>query len=499
MFADELRTSLLSEYVFGKYQRNSNGFESKNLIIDILNFRKNNSIKGKPLFLLKDEIGWYEYGIKNKQYYDQDSLYDLPEHWAIASLESIAYVRTGNSINEGVKKKKYTNNDFGYPYIGTKDVNFDRTINYSNNVRISDYENFEQALKDSILFCIEGGSAGRKIALTNQIVCFGNKLAAISPYIFNVKYLYYFLQTPEFSDLFKTSISGIIGGVGINKIRSLHIPVPPLEEQEVIVNQLDYLDSLIEKLRIQNIMDIELDAKFKNQLQESILLVSIKGDLFSEAEQENLAKIEFDKYCHVNNIIKSVSHIYKDEENRLIEKIGSRHKDISEELPFEIPGDWIFIRLGDVIKLISGRDLTKDRYNSKQIGIPYMTGASNFDNGKLIINRWTTSPGVVSQKGDLLITVKGTIGDIAYNYLGDIHIARQIMALRSDFIDYEYLKMVLSYYVTDLKSKARSLIPGISRHNILNILFPLPPKHKQVIIVQKYKHMMSLIKTRVEQ
>jgi type I restriction enzyme S subunit len=317
--------------------------------------------------------------------------------------------------------------------------------------------------------------------------------------MFNERYLYYFLQTPEFTDLFKTSISGIIGGVGINKIRALHVPVPPLEEQEIIANQLDYLDSLIEKLRIQNIMDDQLDIRFKEELQKSILLVSIKGDLFSEIQQENLAKIEFDKYCHSKNIFKSVSHIYKDENYRLIEKIGSRHNDITEELPFEIPEDWIFIRLGDVIKLISGRDLTKDRYNSKQVGIPYMTGASNFDNGRLIINRWTNAPGVISQKGDLLITVKGTIGDIAYNYLGDIHIARQIMALRSDFLDYEYLKMVLSYYVTDLKSKARSLIPGISRENILNILFPLPPKFKQEVIVQKYKHMISLMNRNVKQ
>ena len=68
----------------------------------------------------------------------------------------------------------------GRNYIATKDVSFDNTINYDNGVKIPiDNEKFRLAPEQSILMCIEGGSAGKKIAFTNQIVYFGNRLCCL--------------------------------------------------------------------------------------------------------------------------------------------------------------------------------------------------------------------------------------------------------------------------------------------------------------------------------
>ena len=161
-------------------------------------------------------------------------------------------------------------------------------------------------------------------------------------------------------------------------------------------------------------------------------------------------------------------------------------KCIDDEIPFEIPETWQWGRLGNVINLLSGRDLQPNEYNSKGNGIPYMTGASNFEYGKLIINRWTMNPVTISSLGDILITCKGTIGEIAINNIGEIHIARQIMAISSKIVYMPYLKIYIASLISMLKAKAKSIIPGISRDNLLNALISIPPICEQQKIAKKY-------------
>ena len=98
------------------------------------------------------------------------------------------------------------------------------------------------------------------------------------------------------------------------------------------------------------------------------------------------------------------------------------------------------------MELISGRDLSPSDYNDTEDGIPYITGASNFINGKVSLVRWTPKPQVITNYGDLLITCKGTIGEIAINDFGKAHIARQIMAIRNIYnLNIDYLSLCLCH------------------------------------------------------
>lgn len=151
--------------------------------------------------------------------------------------------------------------------------------------------------------------------------------------------------------------------------------------------------------------------------------------------------------------------------------------------------------MGDVIDLLSGRDLEPSSYNSISKGIPYMTGASNFENEELIVNRWTDKPATISSLGDLLITCKGTVGELAFNHVGDVHIARQIMAIRkTDFINLRFLKFFLMGRVDEIQKQAKSMIPGISREDMLGFEFPLPPLEEQEAIVEKVEELLPLCK-----
>lgn len=182
---------------------------------------------------------------------DDELPFEIPDSWCWCNVSDIANIYTGNSINENEKKTKYMGVTSGYCYIATKDVGFDNIINYDNGVKIPNTDNkFRIAPKNSVLLCIEGGSAGKKISVTDKDVCFGNKLCCFSTIRVNVFFLYYYLQSPVFNLIFKENINGIIGGVSINKLKQLKIPLPPIEEQGRIVHKINRLNEIINTIKL---------------------------------------------------------------------------------------------------------------------------------------------------------------------------------------------------------------------------------------------------------
>ena len=158
-----------------------------------------------------------------------------------------------------------------------------------------------------------------------------------------------------------------------------------------------------------------------------------------------------------------------------------------------MPEGWAWCRLSQIIILYSGQDLEPSRYNDNSIGIPYITGASNFEDGRIIINRWTDSPTTHATIDDLLLTCKGSgVGKMVWCNIENAHIARQIMALRCiDGLYKNYLEIVMLAFLSKIVSKANGLIPGLSRDVILNMTFPLPPFNEQTQIYHKSKEILS--------
>lgn len=192
---------------------------------------------------------YYEKIGKNSVDITESFAFEVPPKWEICRLESIVEMYTGNSINESDKAKKYIGLSDGYNYIATKDISFNHTVNYDNGVKIPYGEpKFKIAYKGDPLLCIEGGSAGRKIAFLSEDVCFVNKLCVFHSLGVNKKYLYYYLQSPQFCELFKKNTSGLIGGVSINTLKSLYFMLPPLSEQLRIVCAVEKVFSYIDEI-----------------------------------------------------------------------------------------------------------------------------------------------------------------------------------------------------------------------------------------------------------
>ena len=179
--------------------------------------------------------------------------------WETTKLEKVCKIISGNSIPAKKKEEDFTGVE-GMPYVATKDVGFDGSINYENGVYIPDEyrNNFKTSPVGATLVCAEGGSAGRKIAFSNKDCCFVNKLFSLQPDKNIIpKFIYYYTLSSEFQSQFKEAMHGLIGGVSLSKIKGFSISVPPLAEQQRIVAKLDAAFAEIEKLHCTSIAKLE--------------------------------------------------------------------------------------------------------------------------------------------------------------------------------------------------------------------------------------------------
>ncbi len=438
--------------------------------------------------------------------------FDIPDSWEWCRLSSVNDMYTGNSINQTDKKTKYTNLSTGYYYIGTKDVGFDHTIDYDNGVKIP-YNNskFKIAPKNCILLCIEGGSAGRKIAFTNQDICFGNKLCCFISYGIDYLFLYYYLQSPLFQEIFKKNTTGIIGGVSVNTLKSLYFPVPPLAEQKRIIERILCVEKYIDLYAISENAITSLDNSFPELLKKSILQEAVQGKLVPQDPNDEPASVLLERIRAEKQALIKAGKIKKDKNESIIfrrdnshyEKRGSEEVCIDEELPFEIPRNWEWCYLGDVafVTKLAGFEYTKYiAPNLTDTGIPLFKG-KNVQKGKLVFNFEGYIPEYISDelsrsqisKKCLLTPYVGTIGNIAiFDGSFKAHLGSNVGKIELiNPVDRTYLseEYVLNYlrsaagYLQLTKHKKATAQESISIDAIRNVIIPIPPTNEQNRII----------------
>ncbi len=163
-----------------------------------------------------------------------------------------------------------------------------------------------------------------------------------------------------------------------------------------------------------------------------------------------------------------------------------------DEQPYPIPENWCWVKFSKIIELISGRDAALADCNSEGLGIPYILGASNIENDTFTIERWIEAPQVISKKGDILLSVKGTIGKLYIQQEEKVNISRQIMAIRPTQILKNKLAYLFLQSVSDeLRAAGNGLIPGISRVDILDKIFPFMPLPEQQRIVDRIESLFA--------
>ncbi|MFL2101202.1 restriction endonuclease subunit S [Desemzia sp. FAM 23991] len=448
----------------------------------------------------------------------------IPKKWEWVRLGDVAVIKGGKRIPKGYH---YFEEKTEHVYLRVTDMK-KGTIDLKGLKYIDD-EVFEKIKNYTIskeeLYITVAGTIGDIGTIPEEVhnMSLTENANKIMPIKINKFFLKYFLESGFVQNQMKEKTTQMAQPkLSIRNIQDIIFPIASLEEQEKIVCKIDTLMSEIDQL--------ELLLDKKNSLEKAIPKAVVSAIAKCKDEDElrtNLVRVinHFSEIYHTPDSLQELrdviiqlgiqgklltqapddepaihflSHIQKEKEQLFKKKQNKNEKRLSEleevEIPWIIPDKWEWEMLGNVLTLVSGRDLKPAEYNNQEKGVPYLTGASNFSKGNLIINRWTEKPKVISQAGDLLITVKGTIGDMAFQDIKEAHIARQIMALRNDYyVDMNYVHYFLQSYVHLLQENAKSIIPGISRDDLLKAPIPIPPIEEQPRIVAKINSLMVLI------
>lgn len=470
--ASDLRQSVLQAAIQGKLttQKAEDG-DAKDLLLAIRAekeklVQEKKIKKGKPLAPITDE----------------EIPFDIPDNWVWCRLEDLSYF-----IGDGIHGTPQYSPSGTFFFINGNNLNQGKIQIKNTTKKVSDDEASKYAvnLNENTLLVSINGTLGNYAFYQEEKILLGKSACYITlhPDVFKY-YLALLIQTSYFQQYALGVATGsTIKNVSLKAMRYFTVPLPPLPEQQRIVARVEVLMKEIDELE-QTEKELEaIKVAFPGDMKASLLQAAMEGKLTRQKAEDGDAR----------GLLLAI----REEKEKLVkEKKIKKEKPLTpitdEEIPFDIPENWVWCRLGDCIKLLSGQDLTPDKYNASGKGTIYITGASNIENGRITVNRWTEFPRAIAHKGELLITCKGTIGEMCFLNIDKVHIARQIMSIKEILVDIKYVHIFLLSYVNTLKGNAKSMIPGIDRKNVLNALFPLPPLPEQQRIVEKLDQLLPL-------
>lgn len=463
--ASDLRQSVLQAAMQGKLttQKTEDG-DARDLLREI---------RAEKEKLVKEKKGKKEKPLAPLT--DEEIPFGIPENWVWCRLGEIITLVSGQDFSP----HQYSDTvQEGFPYI-TGASNFGNHSIIEN--RWTKTPRCIVSRGDLLLVC-KGSGYGRVMICNLTSAHIARQIMGIRQNNnVDVQFILLFLESNF--DILKRFGQGVIPGISRGDVLNMQFPLPPLPEQRRIVARVDALMKEIDELE-QTEKELEaIKAAFPSDMKASLLQAAMEGKLTEQKAEDGDAR----------GLLLAI----REEKEKLVkEKKIKKEKPLTpitdEEIPFDIPENWVWCRLGDCIKLLSGQDLTPDKYNASGKGTIYITGASNIENGRITVNRWTEFPRAIAHKGELLITCKGTIGEMCFLNIDKVHIARQIMSIKEILVDIKYVHIFLLNYVNTLKGNAKSMIPGIERKNVLNALFPLPPLSEQQRIVEKLDQLLPL-------
>ncbi|EJP23563.1 type I restriction modification DNA specificity domain protein [Lachnoanaerobaculum sp. ICM7] len=418
--------------------------------------------------------------------------FDIPESWKWCYIGDIFLHNTGKAQNSsghtnGVKRKFITTSNLywgRFEFTKVKEMYF------------TDKEAERCSVKKGDLLVCEGGDYGRSAVWTyDEEVCIQNHVHRLRPYCEIDVYFFYYIF------YFYKNNGRIIGkGVGIKGLSSeaIHkiiVPLPPLAEQKRIVNKIEELIPYVDRYALSYEKLEKLNAGFPDDMKKSILQYAIQGKLVEQRADEGTGEELYKKI--------------QDEKQRLI-KEGKLKKEkilpeISEdEVPFDIPESWKWVRLGDAV-YNHGQKKPNKKFSYIDIG--------SIDNKSQKINEVENIVEAENAPSRARKIVKD--GDIIYAtvrpYLHNMCIVDSskftcepiastgfaVMScydgIYNKFIFYYLLSPFFDSFANDTNNSKGVAYPSINDDKLFRGLLMLPPLAEQKRIVSKIEELLPYV------
>jgi type I restriction enzyme S subunit len=334
--------------------------------------------------------------------------------------------------------------------------------------------------------------------------------------------LYHITKSSFFKNQLAEQLSGMQPNFGYTHYSKVLLPLPPLREQkrisELIEQILPYIFKYNSAQEILNNLNNDISIKLKK----SILQEAIQGKLVPQIAEEGTAqelleqiKFEKQKLVKESKLKKSAladSIIYKGDDNKYFEKIGNTEMDITDEIPFEIPDSWSWVRLYDICSYIQRGKSPKYSLIKKY---PVVAQKCNQWSGFSIDKAQFIDPDTLSsygeerilQDGDLMwnSTGLGTLGRMAIYWsslnpyelaVADSHVT-VIRAMKKfvmpQYLYYYFTSNTVQSVIED-KSDGSTKQKELATATVKTYLVPIPPLMEQDRIISKIKQLASIMR-----
>ncbi len=528
MNGKQLKNSILQWAIQGKLVPQDPNDEPASVLLERIRAEKAKLVKEKKIKKDKNESIIYR-GDDNSYYekflatgevkcIDEEIPFEIPNGWQWERIGNI-FETTSGSTPLSRNPDYYKNGNINW--VRTTDLNngiLNKTEIQITSKAIIDY-NLSILPQTSVCVAMYGGAGtiGKHCILhfdttINQSVC------AIQPNGFcNMDYIHTFIeyQRPFWMDF----AAGSRKDPNINQLIIKHclLPIPPQEEQLRIVTKLNQLYPYIYQYgNSQNRLN-QINKEIWHSLKKSILQEAIQGKLVSQIAEEGTAqelleqirqeKLQLVKEGKLKKSALTDSIIFRGDDNKYFEKVGKTEQDITDEIPFEIPDDWKWCRIGSVLNIWSARRVHERDWRSS--GIPFyrareigkMADWGHVDNDLFIEQSLYDefSKSGVPQIGDLMMTAVGTLGKTYVVETNNPFYYKDgsVLCIGNPFrLNPYYLKLFFesSAFANQYLSESDgTTVATLTMVRLNRYLIPVPPLKEQTRIVEKIKTVTSIM------
>lgn len=484
MIVDELRKSILNQAICGKLTiQEKNDLSAKELKNSLIEIRKklieNKKILRKT-FLCDDAI---------------HPPFEIPDNWCWVYLSNISIIQEG----AGIRKHQYKTS--GIQLLSVTNI-LDGSIDLrKKQIYVSESEYNEKYMhltlnKGDIVTACSGGSWG-KVAIydLNEKVMLNTSTLRLRFFndLGNNKYLYYLLKSNYFKRMLSKQLAGIQPNFGYAHYSTIPIPLPPIKEQQRIVNKIEELFAKLDELNPIEEKLSKLKASLPIDMNKSIINYAIHGKL----SKQNLKDLTVDTLIPEETLLKDN---YKKFNLKLDEK----------DYPYQIPQNWKWVKLGMLFDYQNGYPYKPSETIKNGKGHPVIK-SQNIMKRVVEINSQTsfvenpTSKMLKAKvnKGDFLMCLSSQsnnpepLGKTAIYEDDDFALLNQrvlkLIPINHDLSKYLYYVINSFYFHNTVSHKGGgSAQSNLKLEHVMEMYIPLPPLEEQKRIVDKLEELLPL-------
>ena len=529
MTAQELKNSILQLAIQGKLVKQNPNDEPASVLLEKIKEEREKLIKEKKI--KREKYSKIYKDPSDNHYYEkfedgtinditEEIPFEIPDSWCWTKFKNICNIVSARRVHQADWKTS------GIPFYRAREIGKLADDGFVNNELFISNELFEKFSKNGVpqpndIMITAVGTLGKCYIVKEEdkfyykdasVICLENRFEL------NADYLVNYINSNTMKEQIKNNSSGTtVETLTMVRMNEYYIPIPPINEQMKIVEKIQKLFPYIAKFNEKYEKLELLNSSYKEELKKSILQCAIQGKLIPQNPNDESADILINKILEekrelikIKQIKKeNLSVIYEDDtDNQFYEKFDDGTiVNITDEIPFEIPDNWCWTRLGNIlIKLTDGTHKTP-KYVEK--GIPFISvkdmssGILKFDNTKYITpeEHKMLYERCNPQKGDIILSKVGTTGipvivetDIEFS----LFVSLALLKFNNKYINKEFLKnLILSPLV---QNQCRENTKGVGNKNwvmkdIAKTLIAIPPYIEQLKIIEKLNNILSFLKT----